>query len=222
MFNYPTLQAVPVKGYRFYETPSGNFYPSVTTVLGQTMPEEKAKSLKKWQDALGALAHKKTKDAADHGTAVHLLIERFLKQEELFQGEKFSPQNISAFNALKLKLKNIEKLCGLEVSMYSDVLQLAGRCDCIGVYRGELSIIDFKTSGRVKNSSQVEDYRLQLTAYAIMHNELFDTDIKQGIILMSSESGFPQEFRISLDDYVEPLMMRIQEFYDKFYKQLGE
>jgi ATP-dependent exoDNAse (exonuclease V) beta subunit len=222
MFNYPTLQTVPFNGYRFYETPGGKFYPSITTILGQTMAEDKVQALKNWQKALGALADKKTKDAADHGTAVHLLIERFLRNEDLIQGDNFSNQNMSAFNALKLKLKNIDEVWGQEVALYSDILELAGRCDCVGVYKGVPSIIDFKTSGKIKNSERVEDYRLQLTAYALMHNELFGTDIEQGIILMTSEGGFPQEFKVNLLEYVEPLVERIQLFYERLEQKLGE
>jgi ATP-dependent exoDNAse (exonuclease V) beta subunit len=186
------------------------------------MAEDKAQALKNWQKALGALADKKTKDAADHGTAVHLLIERFLKKEDLIQGDTFSHQNLAAFNALKLKLKNIDEVWGLEVPMYSDILELAGRCDCVGVYKGVPSIIDFKTSGKIKNSERVEDYRLQLTAYALMHNELFGTNIEQGIILMTSDGGFPQEFKVNLLEYVEPLVERIQLFYERLEQKLGE
>ena len=223
MFSYPTLTTVPFNGYRFYETPEGKYYPSITTVLGGTMPEEKAQALKNWQKALGALADTKTREAADHGTAVHLLIERYLKKEKLVQpGDNISNKNMVAFNALKLKLKNIEEVWGLEVAMYSDILELAGRCDCIGVYKGVPSIIDFKTSGKIKNSERVEDYRLQLTAYALMHNELFGTDIEQGVILMTSDGGFPQEFKVNLLEYVEPLVERIQLFYDRLEQKLGE
>lgn len=213
-FNYPDLQTISMNGMRLYETPEGNFYPSITTMLGKTMPEEKAKSLQKWQQALGALATKKTQDAADHGTAVHLLIERYLKKEELIQAnDKFTQQNINAFNALKLKLNKIEEIWGQEVALYSDTLGLAGRCDCVGVYGGEPCIIDFKTSGKIKGSKDIEDYRFQLTAYAIMHNEMFDTNISKGIILMTSEAGFPQEFKVDLLEYYEPLALRVDKFY---------
>lgn len=213
-FKYPELTAISVKGLRFYETPDGNYYPSITTVLGQTLPEEKRQALKNWQMALGALADKKMKEATDRGTAVHSLIERYLKKEELVRkGENVEPAFIAAFNALKLKLNKIEEVWGLEVSMYSDEFQIAGRCDCVGVYKGRPCILDFKTSGKIKASNQIEDYRLQLTAYAIMHNELFDTAITDGFILMTSEAGFPQEFQVNLLNYIEPLSQRVNKFY---------
>src|SRR5690606_14517399 len=162
-FNYPSLTASQFKGMRFYETPNGKFYPSITTILGNTIPEEKAVALKKWQQSLGvAAAAAKTKAAADNGEAVHLLAERFLKKEELIRpSDNFTQADISGFNALKLKLKKVDEVWAQEVSLYSDLLELAGRVDCVGVYDGKPAIIDFKTSVRLKTKEQVEDYRLQ-------------------------------------------------------------
>lgn len=214
-FQYPNLTAAPFKGMRFYETPEGQFYPSITTVLGGTMSEEKQTALKNWQTSLGMdAAQKKTKDAADHGTAVHLLSERYLKKEPLQQpGEKIRHEDMNAFNAFKLKLNKIEEIWGQEVALYSNLLGVAGRTDLIGVYKGKPSIVDFKTSGRVKGNKDIEDYKLQLCAYAIMHNEMFNTDINQGVILMTSAGGFPQEFIVDLSKYVDKLAERVEKFY---------
>lgn len=199
---------------RVYETPDGQFYPSITTVLGKTMDEKKSIALKKWQTALGDKAPQKTQSAAEHGIAVHLMIERFLKGEELVQdNEQISQQTFNAFNALKLKLRKIDEIWGQEVALYSHELQIAGRCDCIGAFKGEESIIDFKTSGKIKSEKDIEDYRFQLCAYAVMHNEMFGTNIINGVILMTSEAGFPQEFKVNLLDYVGPLFDRVQKFY---------
>lgn len=221
-FNYPSLTASEFKGMRFYETPHGEFYPSITTILGGTMPEEKQVALKKWQNSLGvAKAAKFTADAANNGTKVHLLAERFLKQEPLVQpGDDFSQADHNGFNALKLKLKRVNEVWGQEMSLYSDLIKVAGRCDCVGIYDGTPCIIDFKTSTRLKSKKDIEDYRLQITAYAIMHNELFDTNIENGVILMTSAGGFPQEFRVDLTKYVEQLTTRIDEFYTKLYKDI--
>lgn len=218
-FNYPEMVTIPVKGMRFYESPEGNFYPSITTVLGLTVPEEKKKSLEAWRTSLGPVkADAKTKAAADNGTAVHLLIERYLKKEDLFQGEKFSSENINYFNALKLKLNKIDEVWGLEIPLVSNLLEIAGRCDCVGIYKGEPAIIDFKTSTSLKSADKIEDYYLQLCAYSIMHNEIYDTSITRGVILMSSNGGFPQEFNVNLLDYVDLLIQRV----DKFYQHLDD
>lgn len=216
-FNYPEMNSTSYNNMRFYETAGGKFYPSITTVLGNTVPVEKAASLKRWQDSLGAEnARQKTQEAADHGTAVHLLAERYLKKEELIQkGDNISQQNLAAFNALKLKLNKVEEVWGQEIALFSDLIGVAGRTDLIGVYKGKPSIIDFKTSSRLKSQKQIDDYRLQLCAYAIMHNEMFGTNIVDGVILMTSDGGFPQEFFVDLSQYVEPLMSRVDEFYAK-------
>lgn len=216
-FEYRDLEAHSVKGMRFYETPNNKYYPSITTILGSTQPEEKQKALKSWQNSLGInKAQEVTRQAAEKGTAVHLLIERYLKKEELIKkDEKFDPVEINLFNALKLKLNKINEIWGQEVPLYSDLLEIAGRCDCIGVYNGNPAIIDFKTSGRIKSNKDILDYKLQLCAYAIMHNEMFDTDIRHGVILMTSAAGFPQEFNVNLDDHADELVTRINLFYDE-------
>lgn len=221
-FAYPEMETTPFNGMRFYETPSGQFYPSITTVLGGTVPEEKAESLRRWQMSLGMdEAQRRTQEAADRGTAVHLLAERYLKKEVLVPaGETFSESDMRSFSALKLKLNRIEEVWGQEVALASDLLQLAGRCDVIGVYKGKPSIIDFKTSTKIKGKDRIGDYNLQLCAYSIMHNEMFGTEITDGVILMTSDGGFPQEFCVNLLDYVEPLVARIDEFYAKLNKTL--
>ena len=222
-FNYPDMITVAFNGMRFYETPTGKYYPSITTVLGGTMSEEKTKALTNWRNSLGAeKADKHTQRAADRGTAVHLMAERYLKKEDLIQGDKFNPADISSFNSLKLKLNKITEVYGQEVALCSDILEVAGRCDVIGIYNGKESIIDFKTSDRLKSKKEVEDYNLQLLFYALSHNEMFGTDIDTGVILMTSAGGFPQEFIVNLLDYVDPLVTRIDEFYKKLTLTIKE
>lgn len=179
------------------------------------MDEEKKASLTRWQDSLGkSKAASVTKQAADKGTNVHLMIERFLKKEEI-QLNKFPPADVKVFTALKLKISGIQ-VEALEIALFSDELGIAGRCDCIGTYKNQLSIIDFKTSNRNKSDADVFDYKLQITFYALACNEMFGTDIQQGVILMSSGSGFPLEFIFEIKDYVEPLKQKINKFYEQF------
>lgn len=215
-FDYPELTAEAIDGMRFYKTPNGEYFPSVTTVLGNTITEEKSKALKNWANAIGQVKAKSiTQAAADRGTAVHLMIERHLNGESPFSPGEFEQAWINSFNALKLKLKSINEIWCQEKALFSNILGMAGRVDCIGLYKGEEAIIDFKTSSKLKSQKDIEDYRLQLTAYSIMHNEMFGTNINKGIILMTSDAGFPQEFSVNLTDYVNPLCDRIIEFYKK-------
>ena len=223
-FNYPSLTSTTFNNQRWYASSNGDYYPSVTTVLGGTMAIEKVKSLDNWRNSLGHKeADKRTKDAGDNGTVLHTLVERYMKKEALFDpipGYTITDKNKGLFNALKNKVDKIDDIWGIEESMYSDILQVAGRCDCIGTYKGVPSIIDFKTSGRVKNDKDIEDYKFQLAAYCIMHNELFGTEIEQGVILMVADNGFPLEFRVELVPFFEPMFERVETFYDNLNKKL--
>jgi hypothetical protein len=207
------LKRVEVAGMRLYETPEKNYYPSITTILGRTISEEKEQSLKSWQNSLGASNAKAyTEAAASKGTNVHLMIERFLKNEDL-RTKEFSAFDVNVFTALKLKLKQISDLKGLELPLYSDLLEVAGTCDCVGTYKGIPSIIDFKTSCRIKSEKDIADYKLQCLFYGIAVNEKHGTDIDQGVILMSAQTGFPLEFTFKLSDFLPELIQRIDLFY---------
>lgn len=223
-FNYPSLSTTTFNGQRWYVAPNGKAYPSVTTVLGGTMSKEKEQSLDNWRRSLGAeKANQVSKNATDNGTVLHTIIERYLKKEELYtpiKGYEILPQNKSAFNAIKNKLDKIEEVWSIEEAMYSEILELAGRCDCVGVYKKRPCIIDFKTAGRIKNDKDIEDYKYQLAAYAIMHNELFGTTISDGTILMVADSGFPLEFNFDLVPFFEPLYERVQLFYNNLSQKL--
>lgn len=215
-FPYPDLQTVSHAGRRWYDTPVG-FYPSITTVLGYTEPEEKKESLRKWQEALGPMKSAQvSKAATDRGTNVHLLCERFLKGEAVdapIGGRPVPYADMQSFNALKLKLNKIEEVWGQEVALYSQELELAGRCDLIGVYKGRPVIIDFKTSSRIKSTKDIDGYKLQLAFYAQAHNEMYGTSIDEGVILMVSEAGFPQEFRVVLAEQMPELKLRATRFW---------
>jgi len=217
-FKYEDYSTSNELGLRWYHTPHGAF-PSITTVLGLSEPPEKQAALKRWQDSLGAVqAAKKSKEATDHGTAVHLLAERFLKGEELLapvNGAPIPQRDINAFNALKLKLKQVSPWAQ-EQSIYSPTLAVAGRFDCIGEYKKVPSVIDFKTASRIKSDADIYSYKLQLCFYACAHNELFGTDIRQGVILMSSAGGMPQEFIVNIEDHIDGLISRVNTFYQKY------
>lgn len=212
MFDYQDLESGEYEGLRLYTTPKGIFYPSVTTVFGRTASKEKLEALAKWREAVG---EEKANSAAIHGTNVHLLIEMFLKKEPL-PTENINTEDIGAFNSLKGKLKNITEIWCQEQALYSDLLEIAGRTDLIGCYKGVPSVVDFKTSSKIKTDADIEEYKMQLCAYAVMHNELYGTDIQQGVILMSSEKGFPQEFVVkNVFEYLDKLTNRINEFYER-------
>lgn len=223
LYAYQEYKTTNELGLRWYHTPAGAL-PSITTVLGLSESVEKQAALKRWQDSLGATkAAEKSKEATDHGTMVHLLAERFLKNEELLapvDGAPIPQKDIAAFNALKIKLKHISEVWGQEQSIYSPILEVAGKFDCIGLYKNEPAVIDFKTASRIKNREDIHNYELQLCFYACAHNELFGTDIRKGVILMSSAGGMPQEFIVNVEDHIEDLLARIQIFWAKVSKNI--
>jgi hypothetical protein len=218
MFTYPDLTATTTSRGRVYTTPNGA-YPSITTVLGGTEPPEKVASLENWKNSLGHVkAAAVSKKATDHGTNVHLLAERYLKKEKVeapINGAPVPQADLNAFNALKLKLNKIDEIWGQEVALYSDMLKVAGRCDLVGKYKGVPVIVDFKTASRIKKREDIRSYELQLAFYAVAHNEMFNTNIQTGIILMVAETGFPMEFEVQLLDHYEELGERTMAYHLK-------
>lgn len=197
---------------RFYVTPNGDKYPSITTLLSAA---EKP-WLAEWRNSLGEKkANKEMKRAADRGTAVHLMIERYLNNEDNpTEGQR--NEHISEFNSVRLKLKKINNILLQEAALYSDTLKVAGRVDCIAEYDGILSVIDFKTSTNDKNESMIQDYFLQTTAYSIMLEEMYGIQANQVVIIMSTERGIvPLVFKKPIDDYIQPLCERVHQYYSK-------
>jgi len=213
--NTPEIEELTDKitnGQRWYTTRSGVKYPSVTTILGA---KEKP-WLNEWRTMLGPKkAEKETKRCADRGTAVHKMAEDYLNNLEN-PAKGHEQPNVKLFNQLKFRLNKIDNIRAQEVPLYSDILKIAGRVDCVGEYDGVLSIIDFKTSNNNKDESMIEDYFLQCTAYAIMYEELYGEFIEDIVVLIAVEKGMmPLVFKRKIDDYVVPLVERINMFYEK-------
>lgn len=211
-FSFPELDAVTdeVTG-RLYTTPEGNQYPSVTTVLGQTGDKS---WLKEWREGMGEKrAAKETARCADRGEAVHQMAEDYLNNNEKFK-DGHSKENVKLFNQLKMRLKHVNNIRAQEVPLYSDTLGIAGRVDCVGEYKGQLCIVDFKTSNNNKRIDMVYDYKLQCTAYALMWYDMTGEQIKDITILMAVEKGMVSEvFKDSINKYIKPLSDRIDAFY---------
>lgn len=213
-FEYKDLETISVDNRRWYHVEGDLHYPSITTILGQTQSEEKQSRLDAWRKSIGAeKADKVLKDAGERGTAVHLMCERLLQgHENPTEGQK--DDHIRLYNSIKLHLKKVNEVWGQEVALYSHVLQVAGRTDLIGVYNGIPSIIDFKTSLRNKTDKEIEDYWVQVTFYALAHNEMFDTNIMHGVVIMAVENNLPLIFKKDLLPYVSLLADRIDKFYN--------
>jgi genome maintenance exonuclease 1 len=120
---------------------------------------------------------------------------------------------------LKVALNKVNTVYGQEVVLYSHDLGIAGRCDMIADYEGELSIVDYKSSTRAKNKEDIEDYWVQTAFYALAHNEMFGTKIEKLVILMGVENKLPMVFKHRItDDLIVQLAARTGEFYDEMEK----
>lgn len=208
-----SLSAKMVGKQRWYTTPNGNLYPSITTVLGIVEKPE----IVEWRKALGVKkADKETKRAADRGTALHNLVERILLNDEDVLEEQ-TLETIKLYNQIKHHLKRINNVHLLEGTLFSDLLEVAGRVDCIAEYDGVLSIIDFKTSTNNKTTQMVDDYFLQETFYALAYTELHGKSVNQIVTIMAVENGIaPLVWKKTIFPYVKPLQTRIEYFYQNF------
>jgi ATP-dependent exoDNAse (exonuclease V) beta subunit len=201
------ISATTDEGGRYYSTPSGKL-PSVTTVTGF----KKAKFFAKWR----AENPKEAKRVTNRGNTFHSLIEDYLNNEfdvERDKGE-VRPDILELFLQLQPELDRIDNILALEVPLWSETVGLAGRVDCVAEHDGELSIIDFKGATRRKRRSDIENYFLQATAYALMWQDRTGKEIKKFKILISCEDGETQVFEDTPVKYAKKLHTAIQEYRD--------
>ena len=196
---------------RKYVTPEGKFS-SITTILAHRDRYKWAA----WRKKIGAEeANRITRHATTRGTKVHGLAEDYLNNTEIdTKGEM--PHHIQSFNVIKKVCdKHIGKVYAQEVPLYSIDLKTAGRVDCIGEFDGELSIIDFKTSGRIKEESEISNYFMQECAYAHMFEEGTGIPIQQLVTIMVVDNApNPIVFKQRYETWIEKLREEIAYYYD--------
>ncbi len=208
MFNHvqislPEVTTETINRKRFYVTPEGNKYPSITTVLST----RKKEGLFEWRKRVGNdVANYVARTSASRGTKVHHMCEDYLNNE--FDEEKHKKDFLPfcLFNQLKDQaLCNLDNIYAQEAGLYSDKYKVAGRVDCVAEYKDTLSIIDFKTSTRERSDDWNENYYIQGSAYAEMFEERTKIKIDQVVILVVTEDGTVQEFVKNKQDYLPML-----------------
>ena len=208
--NLPEIKATTTDGVRLYETPEGNKYPSITTVLSV----RNKKGLFEWRKRVGDdVANYVARKAANRGTSVHHMCEDYINNDfdEEKHKKKFLPYVL--FNQLRESvLQKIDNIYAQECGLYSDKYKVAGRVDCIAEYEGKLSIIDFKTSSKERNDDWNESYYIQASAYAEMFEERTGITIDQVVILVVTEDGVVQEFVKNKTEYLPLLSDVIKEW----------
>ena len=182
-------------GRRVYKTPEGKLYPSVTSVTGITSTFNKSA----WIQRVGVdEANRITQRALDRGTRVHSLCENYLLGNEL-QVDMF---DVEMWTSMRKLVDRIDNIHCLETPLYSNFLQTAGTVDCIGEFDGKLSVIDFKTSSRVKERDDIHNYFEQTAAYAVMFEELTGIPIGRLVILMAIDDDEPRVFIEKRDGWI--------------------
>lgn len=214
MFNYcpprdlANLKTETLPSGRHYVAPDGTKLPSVTTVLGA----KKKQAIMEWRQRVGAEeANRISRQASSRGTNLHSICEDYLNNKKILS---VMPDAKEMFVSIKPLLNRINNIHYQEQALWSVKIGLAGRVDCIAEFDGKLSVIDFKTSRRIKSKEDIDDYFAQCTAYALMYEELIGVPIEQIVIIMAVESEQPLLFVEKTEDHINTLLD-----YIKFYKE---
>jgi len=218
-YTYTKLMRDESQGKRLYACPDGSKVPSVTTILDKTKPAESRLALANWKKAVGEVkAQEIVTEAASRGTRMHTYLENYIKGEPLKETvtNPYAQQSLDMAKIVVAQgFPKIKEVWGSEVPLYFPELY-AGTTDCVGIHDGDESILDFKQTNKPKKLEWIDDYFLQLTAYALAHNEIHGTNIRKGVILMCSKDYQYQEFILEPKDFdywTNRWCDRVSEYY---------
>ena len=206
--NFQDLKRIDSEAGRVYETPSGKRYPSVTAVTGL----QNIKSIMEWRERVGEQeANRVSTRASNRGTRIHKLCEDYLK------GIPNEPNmfDLEMYKSLVPHLDRINNIHALESKLYSDHLQVAGTVDCVAEYDGKLAVIDFKTASRVKEKSEILNYFMQTSAYAVAFEERTGIPVSRMIVIMGVDDNEPLLFVEKRDNWIDSFI-QLREDYRKW------
>ena len=215
-FVYPKSQRSLIQGKRHYDIGQTKL-PSVTTIIGATQSEEKRQALANWKKRIGEQGADRIRDvAALRGTAMHTFLDAYVRgsgHKDLTSiGKEAEPM---ARRIIEAGLRDLDEVWGSEVTLYYPDLY-AGATDVVGIYNGRESIIDFKQTNKPKRREWIDDYFIQLGAYAMAHNFIYDTKIQSGIILMCSKDKLFQKFEVTDKEFVSyqhAFLKKVDQYY---------
>ena len=198
------LESTTTDKGRVYRVPGGELYPSITTVLSAY----NKKAIIEWRQRVGEeKANEISRKASGRGTKLHNTVEKYLLNEMTDMKLQTMMPDIKEmfFDMRKIIDENIGDIYGIEQPLYSHKLKLAGRCDCIAEWNGELAIVDWKTASRTKDKDHIQNYFMQATAYAEMFEERTGRAIDTIVVAISVQSESPQLFVEKKSKYLLPL-----------------
>ena len=216
LYKYPKSKREILKGDRHYDV-NDEKLPSVTTILQATQDAEKAESLQRWTQKVGQVEAERIKDqAAKRGTAMHSYLETYIQGGKVLDLRDVGREASGMAETIIAKgFNDLEEIWGSEVTLFYPDLY-AGQTDLCGVYQGRESIIDFKQSNKPKRVEWIKDYKLQMVAYAMAHNQVYGTSIEQGVILMCTPANFFQNFTINGREFRElkwEWLKKVDDYY---------
>ena len=218
LYNYPKTVRSSIDGVRKYDVDDEKL-PSVTTILQATQDAEKTESLKRWVQKVGETEAERVKNtAAKRGTAMHSYLEAYLQGGKVLDLRDVGREASSMGETIIEKgFPDLEEVWGVECTLHYPGLY-AGQTDLCGIYQGRESIIDFKQSNKPKKAEWIDDYKLQLVAYAMAHDQIYGTKIEQGVILMCTPDNFFQRFIVNGSEFREwkwEWLRRIDTYYGR-------
>ena len=205
----------PVTRKRVYQTPDGECLPSVTTILSAT---KDMTHLNEWKKRVGEEKAKQiTTEAAGVGTAMHSNLERFIAgiQRQPGNNPVHVQANKMADQIIANGLKDVNEVWAMEQSLYFPGLY-SGTTDLVAVYKGNPSVCDYKQTNKPKKEEWIEDYKIQLIAYIMAHNEVYGTDIREGHVFMCSRAFEYQQFDLwpkDFNKYQDLWLNKVEEYY---------
>ena len=219
LYYYPPSTRSTTDGIRTYDIGKEKL-PRVTTILSATQTEEKKRKLAEWRAIKGkAEADRIKQQAASRGSNMHLHLEKYILGEgHLDLTEEGKTAQSMAQTVIDQGLGDLQEIWGSEVTLWYPGLY-AGATDVVGVYDYEDSIIDFKQANKPKRKEWIEDYFMQLAAYAMAHNQVYGTDISQGVILMCTPDNYFQKFQVKGKEFIS-YQHKFLEKVDLYYKRL--
>ena len=223
-FKYPKTQREKIEGKRHYVFDKEKL-PSVTTILDQTQTAEKRESLAAWRLRVGEdSAARIMEESAARGTAMHKILEKYVLEEGYVDQTNVGKQaHNMAIQVIQSGLINMTEYYGTECTLYYPGLY-AGQTDLVGIHKGQDAIVDFKQTNKPKRREWIGDYCLQLAAYAMANNILFNTQITKGVIMMCSKDNYYQEFVIEGNEFQKHMhnfLRRVDEYYTERSKKTG-
>lgn len=208
LLTFDNLESTTIDGKRFYKTPDGKVYPSVTTITSLHGKE----GILEWRKRVGeAEANKISTRASMRGTKVHQMCEDYLNNK--LELTKHIPSSVALFKSIQPTIdKYIGKVYGIECPLYSHHLRVAGRTDCVAEFDGKIAIVDWKSASKPKQEHWIQNYFMQCAAYAVMFEERTGIPVPRIAVIVAVEGDAPQLFVKKRDTYIDMFKTYRQQY----------